>query len=125
MAMRLPLTIGGVDFSEAASRREYSISYEERTGQNAGLMLNGDRVLDIIDRRPVITWPLNALWMDELVSLQAAIYAADYVEVSYLDTRTGQTATGYFHGTISEQKVGLISSRGTMFHGPTLTLTSK
>lgn len=125
MAMRLPLTIGGEDFSEAASRREYTVYYEERTGRNAAMMLNGDEYLDIIDRRPVITWPLNALWADELAKLQAAIDAADYVEVSYFDTRTGQAGTGYFHGTISEQKVGLISPRGIMFHGPTLTLRSK
>lgn len=125
MAMRLPLVINGVDFSEAASRREYQIVYEERSGDAGGLMLNGDMTLDIRAKRPVITWPLNALWLDELQKLYAAINAADYVAVSYLDTATGQTVEGLFHGTIGVQKVGLISARGIMFHGPTLTLRSK
>lgn len=125
MAMRLPLVINGVDFSEAASRREYQIVYEERSGDAGGMMLNGDMTLDIRAKRPVITWPLNAMWLDELTALYAAINAADYVTVSYLDTVTGQQSEGLFHGTISDQKVGLISTRGTMFHGPTLTLRSK
>lgn len=125
MARRLPLTIAGIDFTEMASRREYVITYEERTGTNGGTMLNGDIYLDILDRRPVITWPLNALWVDELVQLQAAIYSADYVAVEYFDTRIGRSATGMFHGTISEQKIGILNARGTMFYGPTLTLTSK
>lgn len=127
MSRRLPLTIAGVDFTEAASRREYTITYEERAGQNAGMMLNGDMELDILTRRPVITWPLNALWLDELAALQQAIYTADYVQVEYLDTRQADATptTGYFHGSISEQKVGLISERGIMFHGPILTLRSR
>lgn len=125
MARRLPLIISGVDFGEAASRREYEVTYEERTGSNAGMMLNGDMELDIMARRPVITWPLNALWSDELATLQQTINRSDYVEVTYFDTATGAQATGWFHGTIGGQKVGLISERGIMFHGPTLTLRSR
>ena len=125
MAKRLPLTINGVDFTEAASRREYSITYEERTGPNGGQMLNGDLYIDLVARRPVITWPLNALWSDELAALQKAVYWSTYVPVTYFDTTANAVMTGWFHGSISEQKVGLISERGTMFHGPTLTLRSR
>lgn len=125
MAKRLPLTINGVDFSEAVSRREYTITYEERTGPNGGQMLNGDLFIDRVALRPVITWPLNALWSDELAALQEAVYWSTFVPVTYFDTRKNAVVTGWFTGSISGQKVGLISDRGTMFHGPTLTLRSR
>lgn len=125
MAKRMPLTINGVDFTEAASRREYAVYYEDRTGPHSGNMINGDEYYDLIDRRPVITWPLNALWSDELSALLEAVYWSTYVPVTYFDTRANAVMTGWFRGSISEQKVGLISERGPMFHGPTLTLRSR
>ncbi len=125
MAKRMPLTINGVDFTEAASRREYTIVYEPRTGPNSGQMLNGDLFIDLVDLRPVITWPLNALWSDELATLQEAVYWSTFVPVTYFDTRQNAVITGWFNGAIGEQKVGLIVDRGTMFHGPVLTLRSR
>lgn len=121
---RLPFTINGVDFSTAVSRTEYRIYYEDRQGENEVMMLNGDEYPDILDRRPVISWPLNSLWADELASLFSAIGDAQFVTVTYFDTRTNTTATGSFRASISEQLVGKIDSTGKLVTGMTLTLRS-
>lgn len=122
---RLPLIINGVDFSTAASRLEYQIEYEDRVGENTTMMLNGDEYPDVLDRRPIITWQLNALWSDELAALYAAIGDGQYVPVLYFDTRTNAEQVGVFRASISRQQIGMINARGKMFHGPTLTLRSR
>lgn len=122
---RLPLVINGIDFSEAVNRTGYSVYYEDRTGKNAFLALSGDEDLDILAQKPVITWPLNALWSDELAQLQSAISASTYVPVSYFDTRANAEQTAYFHGTINQQPARLVSARGIMFYGMTLTLRAR
>lgn len=122
---RLTLILNGVDFSAAANRLAYQIEYEDRVGENTTMMLNGDEYPDVIDTRPVITWPLNALWASELSALYAAIGTAQYIPVTYFSTKTGANATGYFRARISVQQVGLIDSRGQMFSGMTLMLRSR
>lgn len=122
---RLPLTINGIDFSQAVNRTGYSVYYEERTGRNAFLSLAGTEDLDILAKKPVITWSLNALWSDELSQLQNAIDASDYVPVSYFDTKSNTEQTAYFHGTISQQPAQLVAERGIMFYGATLTLKAR
>lgn len=122
---RLPLTINGVDFTAAASRTEYSIYFEERTGENEVMMLNGDIYPDVIDKRPVIVWPLNSMWSDELATLFTAIGDAQYVTVSYFNTRTNSTGTGVFMASISEQSVPVVNDRGKLVTGMVLTLRSR
>lgn len=122
---RLPLTISGIDFSQAANRTGYSVYYEERTGKNTFLALSGDEDLDVLASKPVITWPLNALWSDELSQLKQAIRASTYVPVSYFDTDTGTEQTAYFHGTIDREPARLVTERGIMFYGATLTLRAR
>lgn len=122
---RLPFEINDVDFTAAASRTEYHIYYEERQGENEVMMLNGDTYPDIIDRRPVIVWPLNALWADELAALYAAIGTDQFVKVKYFATATNTVATGYFQASISEQIVGKITATNKLVTGMTLTLRAK
>lgn len=122
---RLPLTINGTDFSAAASRTEYSVYYEEREGDNAVRMLNGDDYPDILDDRPIITWPLNALWSDELAALYAALGTGQYVQVTYFSPKENANLTGMFRGKISQNNIGIIDSRGKLFYGMALTLTSR
>ena len=122
---RLPLGINGIDFSEAANRTGYTIRYEERTGPNGFLALSGDEDLDILARKPVITWPLNALWTDELAQLKTAINSSTFVPVSYFDTETNTTKSAYFHGTIGDEPVPLVDDRGYMTYGLVLTLRAR
>ena len=123
---RLPLVINGTDFSRQAQRLQYSVVYEDRTGENVTLMLNGDEYLDILTKRPVITWALNMLWSDELAALHAAIDAAIYVPVYYFDTVQGAAKIGYFHGTIGQTRAALLRSDATAFaDGAVLTLRSR
>lgn len=125
MLQRLPLVINGVDFSEAVSRTEYSIYYEDREGDNAVRMLNGDDYPDILDERPVITWPLNSLWSDELQILYTAIGAGQYTQVTYFSPKINASVTGLFRAKISQNNIGIIDDRGKLFYGMTLTLTSR
>lgn len=122
----MPLVINGVDFSALTERLGYSISYEDRAGGNSMTMQNGDQYMDVITRKPVLTWRLDSLTMTQLASLHAAINADVYVEVIYYDTATASNQTAYFHGAISEQAVGVIRSGGYYrFKAPVLTMKAR
>lgn len=125
--LRLPLTINGVDFSQAANRLAYSVYYEDRVGANTTTMLNGDEYPDVLAQRPVIVWPLNFLWAGELAALYAALGDGNtYVQVQYFDTKANATLTGFFRGTVSAAELGLYDARGAAFRdGMTLTLRSR
>lgn len=124
---RLPLAINGIDFSEAAERLSYSIGYEDRVGASAVTMLNGDEYPDVLARRPVITWPLNMLWAEELRRLYRALGDRNsYVPVRYYDTRAAKEITGEFRGTLSATTIGLNNARGAAFRdGAVLTLRAR
>lgn len=122
---KMPLTINGVDFSALTERLGYTVVYEDRKGGNSMTMQNCDEYLDVIARKPVLTWPLNALTASELASLHAAINAAVYVQVGFLDTATNTVKTAYFHGTISAQKIGVIGAGHYRFEPPTLTMRAR
>ena len=123
---RLPLVINGVDFSQAVKRLQYTITYEDRTGENATSLKNGDEYIDLIAKRPMITWPLCMLWDDEMAALDAAIDAATYVPVYYFDRKQRRAMIRYFHGLIGETRVGLIRSDEYAYaDGPILTLRSR
>lgn len=124
--IRLPLVINGSDFSLAVQRLGYQVTYEDRQGENATFLLSGDEYLDVLTSRPVITWPLNMLWADEMAALHSAIKSAIYVPVFYFDPDQGAGVIGYFHGTIGTESIGLIDSRGYAFRdGAVLTLRSR
>ena len=123
---KMPLTINGVDFSALTERLGYSINYEDVTGGNGMTMQNGDRYVDVITRKPVLTWRLDSLTNAQLASLHAAINASVYVSVTYFDTATNAVQTAYFHGTISAQQVGVIRSGNYYrFRAPTLTMRAR
>ncbi len=123
---KMPLKINGVDFSALTERCGYSIVYEDRKGGNSVTMMNGDEYQDVIVRKPNLTWRLDSLTMNQLQSLHAAINASVYVQVYYYDTATKSNRTAYFHGTISEQEVGVIRAGGYYrFKAPTLTMRAR
>ena len=123
---KMPLKINGTDFSALTERCGYSIVYEDRKGGNSVTMMNGDEYQDVIVRKPVLTWRLDSLTMNQLQSLHAAINASIYVQVYYFDTATKSNKTAYFHGTISDQEVGVIRSGGYYrFKAPTLTMRAR
>lgn len=123
---KMPLTINGVDFSRLTERLGYIIVYEDREGGNTIMMQNGDEHLDVIARKPALSWRLDSLTMTDLAALHAAIDAAVYVPVSYFDTRSNSVKTAMFHGTISEQEVGAIRAGGYYrFRAPVLTMRAR
>ena len=127
MAMtRLPLIINGTDFSRQVERLGYQVVYEDRTGENTTTALSGDEYLDVLTSRPVITWPLNMLWSDEMAALRAAIKGAIYVPVYYYDPDAAEGIIGYFHGTIGAAQIGLIRANQVAWqNGAVLTLRSR
>lgn len=123
---RLPLIINGADFSRQVERLGYQVVYEDRTGENTTLALSGDEYLDVLTSRPIITWPLNLLWADEMAALRSAIKSAIYVPVFYFDPDQGAGVIGYFHGTIGQATVGLIRTNQIAWqNGAVLTLRSR
>ena len=123
---KMPLTINGVDFSAMTERCGYSIVYEERQGNNSMMMLNGDEYVDVIARKPVLTWRLDSLTNTQLSQLLQAVYAAVYVSVTYYDTETSATKTALFKGSVSAQEVGVIRSGGYYrFRAPVLTMRAR
>lgn len=123
---KMPLTISGVDFSPLTARLGYTVSYTDVTGGNGMTMQNGDTYVDVIARKPRLKWNLNSLTMSELAQLHAAINAAGYVAVTYYDTATASEKTALFHGTISDQTVGVIRAGGYYrFRAPVLTMVAR
>ena len=123
---KMPLTINGVDFSALTERLGYSIVYEDRKGGNTMTMQNGDEYLDIIVRKPVLTWRLDSLTNTQLAALHAAINAAVYVNVLYYDTAIGSTVMAAFHGTISTQEIGVLRDGGYYrFKSTVLTMRAR
>ena len=123
---RLPLIINGTDFSRQVERLGYQVAYEDRTGENTTTALSGDEYLDVLTSRPIITWPLNMLWADEMSTLTQAIRGAIYVPVYYFDPELGEATIGYFHGTIGSAQVGLIRTNQIAWQdGAVLTLRSR
>lgn len=123
---KMPLTINGVDFSALTERLGYTISYVDVTGGNGMVMQNGDTYLDVITRKPRLSWRLDSLTMNDLARLHAAVNAAVYVSVEYYDTASKSVKSALFHGTISEQTVGAIRSGGYYrFKAPVLTMVAR
>ncbi len=123
---KMPLKINGVDFSALTERCGYSIVYEERTGGNGMMMLNGDEYVDVIARKPALTWRLDSLTNDQLAELLQAVHAAVYVSVEYFDTETNSVMTALFKGSVSEQEVGVIRAGGYYrFRAPVLTMRAR
>lgn len=110
--LKMPLIINGTDFTELTERLGYTVSYEDRTAGKM-TMLNGDEYIDLIARKPILTWSLDSLNTSDLAALHEAINAATYVSVTYYDTATDSVQTALFHGTISAQSVGVIRSSGS------------
>ena len=124
--VKMPLTIGGVDFSAITQRLGYSVAYEDRNGGNTMKMMNGDEYQDLIVRKPILTFQLDSLTMTQLAALHAAINAATYVSVTYYDAATAAQKTAYFHGVINAQTVGAIRNGGyCRFKAPVLTLRAR
>lgn len=122
---RLPLIINGVNFASAVERVQYTVQYEDRTGENSYMALNGDEYIDTLAQRPVITWPLYALTSAQLAQLQQAIYAAPQVQVYYFDTVQGAPTYGFFHGSIGPQRSARVDASGVLFRDMVLTLRSR
>lgn len=122
--MRLPLTINGTDFSELASRCEYTVGYNVRTGSNGGMMLNGEMTVDILAYKAVITWPLNDMTAADLAAIQTAVLT-DYVTVTYWDTKTNASRQAVFMPKISSAKIGILRTSGKWWKDITLTLEEK
>lgn len=126
MQQKMPLTINGVDFSQLTERCGYSIVYESRQGGNSMTMQNGDQYVDIITRRPVLTWRLDSLTNTQLAQLLAAVHAAPYVSVAYFDTESNSVKTSMMTGSVSSQEVGVLRAGGYYrFRAPTLTMRSR
>lgn len=123
---RLPLIISGIDYTEAANRTGYSITYEERTGPNGFTSLNGMKEIDLLRYVPIITWPLNALKVGELAQLQDAALQATYVPITYFDIHNNDKKTSYFHATFGTISVPLLTATGCWVKdGIALTLTGR
>lgn len=128
--MRLPLTIDGVDFSVLANKYEYSISYSAREGSNSGIMLNGDKTIDVLvddDDNPVykatITWNLNDMKDTDLMAIQSAVLKP-YCSVTFFDTRINDERTATMIPSLSESNIGILRATKWWKH-PTLTLEEK
>lgn len=102
----LPITIDGEDFTDLTDRNTYIVTYTPREGPNGGIMLNGDKTVDVLRNdqdepvyKPTISWKLNALTAAQLARIQRACMKPD-VLVSYFDTATAAEASAVFHPTL-------------------------
>lgn len=100
----MPLIINGEDFSSLANQRKYVVSYEKRSGNNGGMMLDGSLTEDVLAIKAIITWTLDAMTAPKLQRLLAQVGNADspYVIVTFFDARLNSERTAEFIPSIGE-----------------------
>ena len=99
----MTLIINGHDYSKYVHDKGYTLSYECREGQNSGMSLSGHYIWDIIGWKAVISCTLNALTAECLSQLLNDILVADYVTVTYFDTKANANRTSQFMQSIGDQ----------------------
>ncbi len=120
------LRLNGKDFSDILKEIHFKISHVKRTGNNGGMMKNGDTTVDLLAWKNVLTFETKGTtparmgeFLNELLT--------DYVEVDYIDDRTNQETTGTFIPSETvEIPVGyFIDGAIGFYNATTITLTEK
>jgi len=122
---RLPLRIGGVDFSTYVNKYGVSFSYEPRMGNNGGMMLDGSEMTDILAWKAVLSLSCNSLTEAEMSALLSAC-VKEYVEVTFWDPKEAKERTAYFMPSLGVGSVALLEPNApSWFDGLTITLRER
>lgn len=122
---RPPLVINAVDFSEYANLYGYSVGYEDRVGPNAGQMLDGTEVVDLVARKSSITWKMNDLPGDKF-ALLLSVCSDEYVAVKFWDPKTNAERIGIFSANVSmAENSGVYRGGEWWYRGIELTLRER
>lgn len=119
------LIINGQDLSAYVDYRGYSVEYELREGGNGGMMLDGSLTVDVLARKMVCHFALNAIRSTALQAIQLLVQQ-DYVSATVFDPRINTTYTAQFIPTIDTQSLAFIREGVLWFReGTVITLRER
>ena len=123
--MKPLLKLNGVDFSDCLKKFDYSLAYEKREGTNGGMMKDGSRIVDILAWKAVLKIKTDGLKPERVQELLTHLIA-DYVTVTFFDTRINGERTSEFIPSvvdvpISHFKDGVVN----WYNSAQITLTER
>ena len=119
------LILNNIDFSDIIKETEFSVVYQKREGNNGGMMKDGSMTVDIIAWKAVISVTTKGMSSVRMMALLNELIT-DYVEVTFIDTRTNLERTALFIPDIVETPIGYFNDGEIGFYNSTtVTLTEK
>lgn len=122
--MRLPLTINGEVFSNAANKYEYQVSYIREGGGHDGIMQDGSETVDTLTIKAQLSIPANSLTRQQLQRL-SRLLLMDYVTVTYFDTATNGERTAEFIGDLEACQPVLYLGEQVYWDGAVISLRER
>lgn len=117
--------LNGVDFSDCLKKFDYSLSYEKREGDNGGMMKDGSMVVDILAWKAVLKVATDGIEAARMSTLLSHLIA-DYVEVTFFDTRTNAVRTSEFIPSVVDVPISHFRDGTVRWYNSTqITLTER
>lgn len=86
--MSKTISVNGVDYTDVFTPEGYTVSYIKRRGSNAGVMLDGSYIDDVLAIKAVVTCYCMPTNETQLQNLLTAI-ANEYVTLTFYDPKAG------------------------------------
>lgn len=117
--------LNGTDYSDMLKEVNFNVTYEKREGNNGGMMKDGSMTVDILAWKALITVQTKGVEPSRMAALLQELIA-DYVEVTFLDTRTNTERTAMFIPNVVETPIGFFKDGEIGWYRSTsITLTER
>ena len=119
------LKLNGIDYSDCLKKFDYSLSYEKREGNNGGMMKDGSMTVDILAWKAVLKIATEGITAEKMAEILNHLIA-DYVEVTFYDTRTNAERTSSFIPSVLEVPAAYFKDgKVQMYNSTQITLTER
>ena len=119
------LELNGNDYSDIIKEVGMSVSYQKREGKNGGMMKDGSMTVDILAWKAVITVTTKGTTPARMMELLEELID-DYVEVTFIDTRSNLERTADFIPSVVETPIAYFKDGEIGFYNSTkVTLTER
>ena len=117
--------LNGIDFSDCLKKYDYSLAYEKREGSNGGMMKDGSMVVDVLAWKAVLKIKTDGLKAERMQELLSHLIA-EYVTVTFFDTRTNAERTSEFIPSIVDVPISHFKDGVVKWYNSTqITLTER
>ena len=117
--------LNGIDFSDCLKKYDYSLAYEKREGNNGGMMKDGSMTVDVLAWKAVLKIKTDGLKAERMQELLSHLIA-DYVTVTFFDSRTNAERTGEFIPSVVDVPISHFKDGVVKWYNSTqITLTER